>query len=258
MKEKILIILSSVDPLIKKELFYVVGGASLGFLSGKLVEIIVIKTFGKKLKDISEPEEPNLPKTKFRRFLLRGRGGDIFTVGTILNLIRTGNDIFTFVGMIGGFGYFLKSVDNVQLVDIIKGTTIEKARQLALPSTALIEMADTLKDASCTLTFNMLVRILLDRGIPYDKKEEEIHRFFSKIDFKKVKNKVILIFCIINLLIMLYTTGNMAGYLLLMAKLRELFRTGKLSKVIYYAILRALRKEKIPVGFEIDEVLRSQ
>jgi hypothetical protein len=254
----IILLVSKLDSQVKKEIIYVVGGAALGFVTGKVVEIVVTKTLGNKLKDTSKPtEEPTLPKTKSKRFFLKvNRGGDLLALGaTLLNLIRAGNDIYTFAGMIGGFGYYLKTLDEAQLVGFIQNATLEKVRQLAVPSTAAVAVVDTLKDVSCPLTFDMIVRILLDKDLPFSKKEEELNRVFSELDFNKMKDKAIFLVCLSNLLILLYYTSRMGGYFLLLGKLKALFRAGKLSKVLYYFILRNLRKRGIPVSSDIKRLL---
>jgi hypothetical protein len=89
------------------------------------------------------------------------------------------------IGALAGFGGFLTSFNQSQLYEVIKGTTMLKAQELALtPSTAGI-LVGKLKDITCSAGFRMLKKILEDDEILFKEKKKEMNEFFKRLTFKK-------------------------------------------------------------------------
>jgi hypothetical protein len=152
-----------------------------------------------------------------------------------------------------GFGAYLKSLNTTQLSNLIEGSTMIKPRYLALmPINGGIPI-DPVKDLTCTVTFELLKKILEDKDIPFKEKKKAVGLFFRRFNFQKPGNRVLFTICIINLMFLLYHKKFDSFYLLL-SKLRSLFLSGKLSRVLYYAILRGLQKRGIPVNSEIEQL----
>lgn len=122
-----------------------------------------------------------------------------------------------------------------------------------MPSTAGIPVGK-LKDITCNDGFRILAKVLEDEEIPFEEKKKLVNQFFKRIAFKKRGSRVVFIFCMINLLVLLYYKKFSSFYLFL-GQLKKMFRSGWISRVFYYAILRHLKKIGIPVDDEINEVL---
>ena len=240
MKKQIIVVFNSIDPLVKREVLFVVVGTSIGLL----IEQLVKRLYFKRLKKGFNPEDPTLPKSKLRQ--LRG--------GQVLEFLIAGNEIYAFIGGVLGFVGFLATLNQTQLHEFIKSTTMLKPRELALmPPTAGIPVGK-LKDITCSARFKMLEKILEDDEIPFKEKKEAVNQFFKRLTFKKRGSRVVFLFCIINLLVLLYYK-KFGSFYLSLAQLRKMFRSGRISQVVYYTILRRLKKIGIPVDDELEEVL---
>lgn len=169
----------------------------------------------KRLKKGFNSEDPTLPKKKLRQ--LRG--------GQILEWIMVVNEIGAFMGGTLGFVSFFASLNQWQLYEFIKGTTILRAQELALmPSTAGIPVGK-LKDITCNDGFRILAKVLEDEEIPFEEKKKLVNQFFKRITFKKRGSRVVFIFCMINLLVLLYYKKFSSFYLFL-GQLKKMFRSG--------------------------------
>ena len=103
----------------------------------------------------------------------------------------------------------------------------------------------------------MLEKILEDINIPFDEKKLAVERFLNeKInpDLKQPSRRAVFIFFIINLLLLLFVK-NFSSFHILLAKLKLMFQSGKLSRALYYKILRELKKRGLPVNSDLDELL---
>lgn len=100
---------------------------------------------------------------------------------------------------------------------------------------------DKLKDKACVVKFQRSQQVLMNKDIPFQEKKEMLERFFKKLNFLKRGSRIVLLFCMVNLLFLLYY-NNFASFYLLIEKLRKMFQSGKISRVLYYAILQKLKK----------------
>ena len=99
----------------------------------------------------------------------------------------------------------------------------------------------------CDQNLRYLFQVLEDDGIPYEEKQKVADlalRRYLKLDTPAGRrNFIICTVCIFSLL----AVSNMSAYHILMKKLINAIRSGKISKAMARVIIRRLQKKGIPI-----------
>lgn len=102
---------------------------------------------------------------------------------------------------------------------------------------------------------NYLFTILSNPDIPYQEKEMITDKILKNYVNLKPTERTYVVICIICRMLYFYKV-NIGNFHLIMQKLLEALKEGKISKVIVRAISRKPRKSNIPVDPELKQILR--
>lgn len=264
-KQILVIILENwdkVDPLVRREIKYVAIGAVSGYVTGKIVTIIINKNQANNLADKTiEPKilEPNGKRRRILKLLRKLKGGEI--VSGLLAVMATTTTLAEFLATVGsvvGFGGFLRSMTRKELYSLIKGASTLAPQELALmPLQSGTIVDELIKDLTCAKGLEMLRLVLLDRELSAEDKKELIARYLQHaVKNTSSTDKLLLILCLVRILLSLYP-HHFASFILLLEKLRRLFLSGKISRLAYYYLLRKAERAGIPVEAYIQELASS-
>jgi hypothetical protein len=103
----------------------------------------------------------------------------------------------------------------------------------------------------CDQNLNLLFTVLKDKSIPFQDKKRIRYRIFSHhIDLKTNSARVKFVLSIVAIILAL-SIANPGGSMILRNQLYEAVKAGKISKVVYRAILRLVRRKGILVDSDL-------
>lgn len=246
----------------KKEIKYILIGTAVGFLLQfacaqylkKHPELLNSNKFNE-----YDPANPYSPKPEkidpfskiwiIRRF--RGGALDGLSLVTIINFINEAGPV---IGALGGFISFLGVIPKANLVSLLYKNTPQN-----LPVKSLISLEDT-KSATesiawlCDQNANILFTVLNDESIPFEEKKRTTYGILTQhIDLKTNSARVKFVLCIVAIILAL-SIANPGGYMILINQLYEAVKAGKISKVVFRAIVRKLRGKAVIVDPDLIDV----
>jgi hypothetical protein len=248
----------NIDPLVKREIKYLLIGAITGLVLRQCIRLIITKIPVEKLNEL-EISKHNRKRRRILKLLRKLRGGQIGNVMLLLlqNIDKIG-DAITILSTSGGFLAFLASLKKNQLVKVLGDASWSGVHEFALqaPNSGIAKL---LKDITCLTTYELVRKVLEDNSIPVDKKAELIDRFLNekvkKMRNNRNNNQVLFILCMVQFLMLFYLSPyHFHLFILLMEKLRELVLSGHISRAVYRAILRRLLKNDIAVHEYLNEL----
>ena len=123
-----------------------------------------------------------------------------------------------------------------------------------LDSTSLVALDNGLLNLdSCENSLEYLYLVLNEKSIPLgDKKKLAFKVLTNHIDLKSHNGRLKFVLCMVSIFLVLYST-KVGSFYLLMEKLLEAVRKGKISKAMARVIIRRLRRKGIPVDPELIE-----
>lgn len=96
--------------------------------------------------------------------------------------------------------------------------------------------------------------MLIDKEIPYDKKQELADSILSKyLNLKTARGLLNAAICIASLLY-IFSVHNAAGLHIMMVRLIKPIKDGKISKLIARAIIRLVKRNGVDIDPELVEV----
>ena len=159
-------------------------------------------------------------------------------------------------GGVYGLIAYLKTLTKQEVIQFVRAGTTDKLYNIWEFSLISGRPVGKLEDITCLLTYEMLQRILADEKIPFEEKKLALERYLGKAidqDLKHPNRRGMFLLCIINLLLFLYFT-NFEGFYILLEKLRLMFKSGTLSRVMYYKILRDLKKKRATFNSRVRRI----
>jgi hypothetical protein len=219
---------------------------------------------GIKSKPVIVIDDDGSRMVRLRRFLVggRGRGG----IKLPLVVINFGKKIVqvALVKVPIGFKYVVKGVakhgffvgvgsatTNIVVEKIpFQGlsTVLRYASPMILPDHGVIKVhGKTIYLDPYSQDLDYLFKILSDPSIPFEKRREIARSILlDYIDLSSVEKRSLFIIGIVIILLILFST-NISSYLILIKTLIEAIKSGKISKALARAIIRKLKRKKIPV-----------
>lgn len=229
---------------------YILIGTAIGYLM-KFACIEYLKRHpelanSKKLTS-RKTAKPEIIRPPSKIWVIRKLRGGVFvssSIVTVLTILAQGGEI---IGLIGGYITLASKLPKTALVSIIY-----KSSPQNLPITSLIVLPNLETDLKsldwlCDKPLKFLFAVLTDETLPFERKQKAVSTIFADyLDLSTEPARIKFVLCIVILLFILYGL-NIGSYLLLLNQLYEALKAGKISKVVYHAILRRLKKRGIPI-----------
>ena len=140
---------------------------------------------------------------------------------------------------------YMFTLPNGTLAQILYQSSAQNLPGKSMVSIELME--STIKNIEwvCNNEFEFLVAILNDESIPFKIKEKVTSKILLRhINFKTDSERIEFVLCMVTVLFSFWIV-NPGGYMILLHKLYEAKKAGKISKVVYRAILYKLRKNGV-------------
>lgn len=257
------------DFLTKKEVKTMIIGTLIGYLlqiiSGwilrqypELLEALEETSNDEKSNGEKNPSQDSIENEPLENPNSVPRGGTLVTGARVLATVL---QFLTNNGLLAGvITTALKNISNLD------SSAVSKYLGDALPQSQIV--SDNMKSHTkgidnfsldqCEKVPGMeyLFKILEDSEIPYQERERVANDIIRGLDIIKPIGKAGLVICLLSLLIY-FNKNNTSSYHILIQKLIQALKEGRLSKNVARALVRQLRKAKIPIPAEFIELIDS-
>lgn len=242
----------------REEFIYIILGAILGYSVHKIAALYVKHT--SKKPNLS-PENQTRKYRRFIRLITRFRGGEIaaFAVAsflkTVIETCAVDVTATTITGIAGAVLTYISKNPIILYEASIAGMTEAALRPIYAGVISRLGVL-TINCKNIPATIDALTSL----DVSSKNAEDQLDSFFNRIELLTHEDKVYFAICLVTLLLYLYLTpGCHDRYYMLLNKLRELLRKGKISKYLYRLILRKLIRNNVPIDLIeytslIDEV----
>lgn len=238
----------SIDPSVKEEVAYALAGALCG-LTLRQVALYFIKKNAKK-PERRKPQNMNRRLNRFIKVVLGLRAGELSLTlvgSTFLQQVTKQAVQDAAASAIGGMVLFLGRY-LIKNPHIVYGGTIASVYSRALmPIDGGILVAVALSQIICNSSEAYLMKILQSSETSDELKKRSIQRLFERFNLKNYTAQLSFVACIWSIMFFLWKNGLLNSLFLLLEKLYEAYRSGKISKAVYRALIRRLMKQKIPI-----------
>lgn len=239
-------------PLLCLELAYILAGTMLGLLIHYIARAYISK-INKKGNYVSDGGKIITSDSKTSREfiakIIRYRGGQIAiaTITGALSVAAAEKIAIAIIGTtVGLFGFLARHPE------IIRDASIEGIRSKALKPIGIsvaITAASILKNLTCSGPDILLAEAAETSNIDVESLEYQFDKAIDRTNFSNPSSTLLFITCIAGIMIFLYLNSEFKNYFfLLLRKLEQAAREGRISKQVYIAIKKMI-KRKIPVVF---------
>ena len=204
-------------------------------------------------------------KSRFRLF--SPRGGDFVKVSLGSISIKSVKVVVKFIankGLLAGFlgssgGLVLTKIPSTAVSTYLRDSFQQNLPHLEKKKFILVKGKKLYLDLDqCDQNLEYLFNMLTSSEISDKDKKDIANSVLKKyINLKTLDARVKFVICVTGLLIYLYSIGSMGSYYLILKKLIQAIREGKIPKVVGRAIIRKLKKKSIPVSPELLEITNS-
>lgn len=240
----------SIDPSVKEEVAYALAGALCG-LTLHQVALYFIKKNAKK-PECRKPQNMNRRLNRFIKVVLGLRAGELSLTlvgSTFLFLQQAMKQALqdAAASAIGGMVLFLGRY-LIKNPHIVYGDTIASVYSRALmPIDGGILVAVALSQIICNSSEAYLMKVLQSSETSDELKKRSIQRLFERFNLKNYTAQLSFVACIWSIIFFLWKNGLLNSLFILLEQLYEAYRSGKISKAVYRALIRRLMKQKIPI-----------
>lgn len=230
---------------LKKEIVYIISGSSFGLAICILTKLYLNRQQRRQIKKLTTQVNNNSSKSKYRKLLkkiLKIKGGEI-VLAAIIQTVAT--DVLS-ATILGGFSGLLAYIITESPSVALDASIIGLYRRALMPVNAGI-IIDLSSELVCEESMKYFITALQDNTIPYEAKKAVLERYFSLLNLNSNSKRLMFVTCMASLLV-LFTTGNFSAFYLLLEQLHNEYLNGKISKTVYRAIIRLLKRKGISVG----------